>query len=81
MPLTKQLGTAKRGSFMAELRAIDPLAWKGRYDNPGVLDGTIWAVTITTGMRTSQSSGRNAYPRTWERFRQLIERTAGRTFR
>lgn len=79
-PVTKQLGTAERRAFVEKLRTIDPLRWKARYDNPGVLDGTIWAVTITTGLLSSQHSGRNAYPRTWQRFRQLIERTAGHTF-
>ena len=37
--------------------------------------------SITTDIRTSQHFGKNAYPRAWRRFRQLIERTAGRPFR
>ena len=80
-PLTKQLGTAERRAFEEKLRAIDPLRWEASYDTPGVCDGTVWAVTLTTGNRTTERTGRNAYPRTWERFRRLIERTAGRTFR
>lgn len=80
-PATRRLSAAERDAFLAELRAVDPLRWKARYEEPDVLDGTVWAVTLTTDTQTTQRVGKNAYPRTWQRFRRLVEGTAGHTFR
>lgn len=49
-------------AFCAELDAIGVWAWKPRYENPGVMDGTQWYVEIAVGGRSIASTGYNEYP-------------------
>lgn len=79
--ITRQLSPADVDAFRDELRAADPLHWEDRYLEPGVVDGTVWGLTITSTSGTSDHGGSNAFPGSWERFRELIEQTAGQPFR
>ena len=49
-------------AFCDELDAIGVWAWKPRYENPDVMDGTQWRVDIAACGKSVTSSGYNAYP-------------------
>lgn len=42
--------------------------WNEFYDNPDILDGTSWQITIMCGNYQREWSGNNAYPPLWNRF-------------
>lgn len=49
-------------AFCRELDAIGVWAWKPRYEDPSVMDGTQWHVEISIGGKSVKSTGYNAYP-------------------
>jgi hypothetical protein len=71
--------TAER--FIDQLKSVNLLDWKRRYENPGVLDGTGWQVEILREGRNLVKSGDNAFPDKWDAFCSSIGKIAGRKFR
>lgn len=49
-------------TFCRELDEIDVWAWKPRYENPNVMDGTQWQVDIAACGKSIASTGYNDYP-------------------
>ena len=74
-----RLKTAER--FIDQLKSVNLLDWKRRYENPGVLDGTGWQVEIYREGRDLVKSGDNAFPDEWDAFCSSIGKIAGRKFR
>ncbi|HYD47507.1 MAG TPA: hypothetical protein VEB21_04135 [Terriglobales bacterium] len=64
--------------FWAELDRIDVWHWEANYDNPDILDGTGWRITIAHADRRLATSGSNASPGRdsfdafWQALRTLI---------
>ena len=56
------------------LRRLHLSQWHRRYDNPCVMDGTQWALTIafSNGFRTIHITGSNAYPYNFQDLRNLF---------
>ena len=71
--------TAER--FIDQLKSVNLLDWKRRYENPGVLDGTGWQVEIYREGRDLVKSGNNAFPNEWGAFCSAIGKITGRKFR
>ena len=46
--------------------------WNEFYDNPNILDGTSWQLTISCGNYQRDWNGNNAYPPLWNRFLKAI---------
>lgn len=46
--------------------------WDEFYDDPSILDGTSWKITIAYGDYKREWSGNNAYPPLWNRFIKAI---------
>ena len=46
--------------------------WDEHYDDPDILDGTSWTITITYGNYKREWDGVNAYPPLWNRFIKAI---------
>lgn len=63
-----------------QLRRLDLLNWKRRYDDNRVLDGTQWQVEIFRKGRALRKSGSNGYPEQWDDFCQLMQKLSGMPF-
>lgn len=50
--------------------------WASVYDNPSIMDGSGWSLSVRSAELHIQSSGMNAYPVNFEAVRRLIERAA-----
>ncbi len=48
--------------FLERLDEADVWSWSGRYDTPGILDGTDWSAVISVGERSVEAGGSNGYP-------------------
>lgn len=46
--------------------------WDEFYDDPDILDGTSWKITLTCGNYQREWSGNNAYPPLWNHFIKAI---------
>jgi hypothetical protein len=72
-------------AFFDDLDRLDVWSWKGRYDNPGVADGTSWSAVIvyqTQKRRALVSSGSNAYPENFKGYLSAVRKLIGdREFR
>lgn len=70
--------TAKK--FIEELKMVNLLNWKGKYIEPGVLDGTHWNVEIIREGRNISKHGDNKFPDEWDAFCKLIRKITGKNF-
>ncbi len=71
--------TAER--FINQLKAVNLLDWKYKYEEPNVCDGTGWSVEIFREDRNLVKSGSNAFPEEWDDFCSIIGEVVGRKFR
>ena len=56
----------ERREFLERIEGIVLPTWKRRkYDNPGVVDGWSWSLTLRRGQRLRHWEGSNSYPRTF----------------
>ncbi len=71
--------TAER--FIDQLKSVNLLDWKRKYENPGILDGTGWQIEIFRKGRDLYKSGDNAFPVQWDAFCSIIGKVTGRRFK
>lgn len=72
----RALDDKETAELMNMLKEVDILNWKRSYDNPFVLDGTQWDITLKRDAGDLLRSGNNAFPEEWEKFGSGIERIA-----
>lgn len=73
LPSEAELNLAKEELFEGLCR-LYLSQWRKRYENPNVLDGTQWALTIafSNGLRTIHITGSNAYPYNFQELLDLL---------
>ena len=49
-------------TFWDRVDGIGIWNWHEHYENPGIVDGTSWSITLERGARSVSSSGDNSYP-------------------
>ena len=74
-----KINTAER--FIDQLKSVNLLNWKRKYEEPGVKDGTQWQVEIFREGRDLVKSGDNAFPDEWGAFCSAIAKLSDRDFR
>ena len=68
--------------FWEAVEAAGAFSWAPDYDEPGVMDGTSWAVTLEHQGRRVATAGANATPEGFEAFQSALESlVGGRTWR
>jgi hypothetical protein len=68
-------------SFIDQLKSVNLLDWKYKYEEPDVCDGTGWSIEIFREGRNLVKSGSNAFPDEWDDFCSIIGKVANRRFR
>lgn len=63
-----------------QLRSMNLLNWKAKYEEPGVCDGTHWSLKIVTSAKTIRKHGNNKFPGEWEQFCKLMSETTKKRF-
>ncbi|SMP64288.1 hypothetical protein [Anoxynatronum buryatiense] len=77
---SKRLAVKTLKNLPGQLKDMDLLNWKRRYENSQVLDGTQWQVEIQRQGRILRKSGSNGFPDKWDDFCRLIQKISGRPF-
>jgi hypothetical protein len=67
--------------FIDQLKSVNLLDWKYKYEKHNVCDGTGWSIEIFRESRDLVRSGSNAFPDEWDDFCSMIGKVAGRRFR
>ena len=78
--VSKKLTTKALDKLPDQLRNLDLLNWKRRYEDRQVLDGTQWQVEILRLGRNLRKSGSNHYPVQWDAFCRLMQKLSGMPF-
>ena len=76
----KRLAVKTLDKLSGQLKDLDLLNWKRRYENKQVLDGTQWQVEILRKGRSLRKSGSNDYPAQWDDFCRLMQKLSGMPF-
>ena len=63
--------------FFKTLDQIDIWRWKSRYENPGIMDGSSWKVTIELENRKLVSSGSNNFPDNFDILSESVRKLLG----
>ena len=63
--------------FTDRLDRIDIPSWNKKYEDPTVLDGESWDVTLETSEEKIKKSGENAFPPGWNNFLRLMRFVTG----
>lgn len=63
-----------KGQFLEEIQGLHIENWKKDYDDPTIMDGEQWSLTIefSDGYSPVEISGSNAYPPQFNSLRQLM---------
>ncbi|WP_411842387.1 hypothetical protein [Salinicoccus sp. HZC-1] len=72
----RELNKKEITELMNMLKEVDILNWKRSYDNPYVLDGTQWDITLQREAGDLVRSGNNEFPKGWDKFGSGIEKIA-----
>lgn len=72
--VNRELSGKEITELLNTLKEVDILNWKRNYDNPFVLDGTQWEVTLQREAGDLTRSGNNEFPKGWEKFGSSIEK-------
>lgn len=72
----RELNEKEIAALMNMLKEVDILNWKRSYDNPFVLDGTQWDITLQRDAGDLVRSGNNEFPEGWDKFGSSIEKIA-----
>jgi hypothetical protein len=75
---TIRVETAER--FIDQLKSVNLLGWKYKYEGLEVCDGTGWTVDIIREGRNLVKSGSNAFPKEWDSFCSIMKKVVGREF-
>ncbi|UJF16274.1 hypothetical protein LZ578_03860 [Jeotgalibaca sp. MA1X17-3] len=78
--IEKQLSQSNLSLFISDLKMVDLLNWKRRYDDPDVLDGTQWEVEIIYKKCNKRKNGSNMFPAEWDDFCTSIRTISGKKF-
>ncbi len=73
---TRTLDDKEITELMDMIKEVDILNWKRSYDNPFVLDGTQWEITLKRDAGDLLRSGNNDFPARWDTFGSGIEKIA-----
>lgn len=73
---SRELDDKEVAEIMRVLKDVDILNWKRSYDNPFVLDGTQWDITLQREAGDLVRSGNNEFPQGWDKFGSAIEKIA-----
>ena len=76
----KKITVEAAASFIDQLKSVNLLNWKRKYENPGIRDGTGWQIEIYRKGRDLIKSGDNAFPDQWDAFCSAIEKVVGSRF-
>lgn len=63
--------------FLHELEAFGVWSWEARYEDPGVVDGTSWSLSLIGRGKRIVSNGTNAYPAGFDGFCEAVSRLVG----
>ena len=63
--------------FIDRLDRIDIPSWNKKYEDPTVLDGESWDVTLETSEEKIKKGGENAFPPGWNNFLILMRFVTG----
>ena len=67
--------------FINTLDVIKITEWKHNYENPGIMDGTSWSVTICfDNNKEARFTGDNSFPEHWETFCKSMQNLIGESF-
>lgn len=78
--ITKVVPSAEQWrAFWEKMEDVKVWEWRGRYEpNAVVYDGVSWGLQIEHGNRKVTSSGNNAYPSEFGKFREAVRELAGK---
>jgi hypothetical protein len=65
-------------TFLKDAEAADFASWKEKNDNPSVMDGLQWGMTINYADGTQKLIwGSNAFPKSWEKMKPVFKALTG----
>lgn len=65
-------------AFRSTLDSLDAFAWRARYENPAVDDGTQWSADVAYPDAGLHATGSNRFPAGFEPFLDAVRRLGGR---
>jgi hypothetical protein len=71
----------RMSAFLEGIRNCRILKWEKDYNNPYILDGTQWSLTIEIDNRLIKKSGSNSYPKEWEEYCSIIQKLTSKPFK